>query len=199
MSAPTPTGRVQHEKPLQIDTSMGPDKCCKANLHGHFFVTTDDTSSAPPDSTFITLELCGAAEFAVIEYAFITEEVPGVGTTGNYFGTRFDDFFEVSITAEFEEEAGGDVFGRPVAIDGYVSTANSINGLGLGAFNTKTPASTYCYVLSLDVTRHRERDDITFGFSVENAIDEFFQSAVCGRVYFVDVNGKEVCDHISSK
>ena len=145
----------------------------------------------------ITLETCSDAEFAVIEYAFITEEVP---QPGNFCGTRFNDFFEVSITGEGEEELGADVFGRPVGIDNVVSTANSMNGLGCAAFNLKAPAaSTFCYMLSLNIPRQRERDDITFGFTVGNAVDPFFQSAVCGRVFFVNANGDEVCDHVGSK
>ena len=91
------------------------------------------------------------------------------------------------------------MFGRPVGIENFVSAANSMNGLGLGAFNLKSPAATFCYVLSLNIPRQKDRDDITFGFAVGNAVDADLQSAVCGRVFFVDVNGNEVCDHISSK
>ena len=196
MSVATATGRAQTEG-YEIKESDGPNPCCDPNDPGHFFInTTPDVVRATGS---ITLETCDQAEFAVIEYAFITEEVPGDGTTNNYFGTRFNDFFEVSITGEFEQEAGGDVFGRPVDIDAFVAHADSMNTLGKGAFNSKSPASTFCYSLSLNVARHRERDDITFGFSVADAVDDVFQSALCGRVFFVDAGGNRVCDTVSSK
>ena len=92
------------------------------------------------------------------------------------------------------------MFGRPIGVNNTVSAAHGMNDLGLGAFNTKAPAaSTFCYVLSLNIPRQAERDDITFGVAVANAVDDAFDSALCGRVYFVDINGKEVCDHVPSK
>lgn len=122
-------------------------------------------------------DLCNVT-CAVIEYAFITEEIPG-----NWFGTQFNDYFELSITAD----AGHIPIQR---LDQAVSTANSIDGLGLGAFNNNPfAAATCCYVLNLNIDPRNKGLPITFGVSVSNAIDNLFQSAICGRVYFADDAG----------
>ena len=113
-----------------------------------------------------------------MEYSFLTTEIPdGVGSAG-WFGTQFNDFFEVSITANAAE--------LPIDIAEYVSAANSMNGLGLGAFHKITyPFSeTCCYKLNLDVKQRNDHKAITFGVAVANAGDALFDSALCGRFYF---------------
>jgi hypothetical protein len=114
-----------------------------------------------------------------LEYSFLTTEIPdSVGESG-WFGTQFNDLFEVSITAD----AGN----LPIGIEEYVSAANSMNGLGLGAFHVLDHpgySETCCYKLNLDVNQRNAGKAITFGITVANAVDGLFDSAVCGRVFF---------------
>jgi len=166
---PTATSTVPALAPTN-----GPGKCCDPRQSGHFYVQTDN---AERGTTIITLKPDNDCECAVLEYAFLTEEVPR-----QWFGTVFNDFFEVSITAGSN---------RPAQIQEFVSSSDSMNGLGLGAFDiTPDVASTCCYALNLNLDRNRGLP-ITFGISVANAGDSIFQSAVCGRVHFIKKDGSE--------
>lgn len=163
---------------VPISHEDGPDKCCNC-IHGPdeypFFINTEGEKRG----TFsITIEPEDCCECAVLEYAFITEEVPG-----GFFGTQFNDFFEVSINSRGQNQA---------VLSSYVSNADSMNGLNLGAFNTLNPAATCCYVLNLNVKDRNPGLPIIFFGAVTNAVDPNLQSALCGKVYCADKDGKPV-------
>lgn len=91
-----------------------------------------------------------------IRYRFITSEVPG-----GFFGTQFNDYFRVSIRSQ----NGG----------GVVSETNSMNGLGLGAFNFAT-GETQWREATLPVDS--AGDVIQADVAVANVGDGAFQSQV---------------------
>lgn len=91
-----------------------------------------------------------------IRYRFITSEVPG-----GYFGTQFNDYFRVSLRSQ---TAGGSV-----------SETNSMNGLGLAAFNFST-GETDWREITLPVDR--DGDTIQADVAVANVGDGAFQSQV---------------------
>jgi hypothetical protein len=162
----------------------GPSSCCAScgsddgvPDDNRFFISTE---CGTPNTGYVTIQppMCdNNITCAVLEYSFITTEVPN-----GFFGTQFNDFFEVSITAN------ADVL--PIGIGEYVSATNSISGLDLGAFNDGTPAaSTCCYSLNLNLDNCNAGLPITFGAAVANAGDNFGPSALCGTVYFLDCEG----------
>lgn len=160
----------------------GPSSCCadcgcenEIPAENRFFVSSDFGADF---TEWITLQPddCDNITCAVLEYAFITTEVPG-----GWFGTQYNDFFEVSITADSNN--------LPISIERYVSGTDSISGLGLGAFSGNSPASTCCYSLNLNLDSCNRGLPITFGVAVSNAGDDIFPSALCGKVYFLDSYG----------
>jgi hypothetical protein len=103
-----------------------------------------------------------------IRFRFITSEVPG-----GYFGTEFNDYFRVSLRSQ---TAGGSE-----------SETNSMNGLGLAAFNFATGETNWREVtLAVD----RAGDTIQADIAVANVGDAFLQSQVV--VDFV----KEIKDQV---
>lgn len=91
-----------------------------------------------------------------IRYRFITSEVPG-----GYFGTEFNDYFRVSLRSQL----GG----------GAASETNSMNGLGLGAFNYSTGETNWREItLRVD----RAGDTIQADAAVANVGDGALQSQV---------------------
>lgn len=127
-----------------------------------------------PTGATINLEIPKTAEWAILEYAFITSEIDG------FFGTIFNDYFEVSIRVGFGPNTDSTT---------YVSDTNSMNGLGRGAFNSK--GATFCYILSLNVAKFAG-ETARFGIDVANAIDNAFQSSACMKASFRDANGKKI-------
>ena len=91
-----------------------------------------------------------------IRYRFITSEVPG-----GYFGTQWNDYFRVSLRTQL----GG----------GAESETNSMNGLGLAAFNYAT-GETNWREITLPVDR--AGDTIQADIAVANVGDALFQSQV---------------------
>lgn len=103
--------------------------------------------------TFTTSEGTTAVK---IRYRFITSEVPG-----GYFGSEFNDYFRVSLRSQ----AGG----------GAESETNSMNGLGLAAFNFATGETDWREVILVVDT---EGDTIQADAAVANVGDGLFQSQV---------------------
>ncbi|MBW7886348.1 MAG: hypothetical protein H3C34_27725, partial [Caldilineaceae bacterium] len=95
------------------------------------------------------------AKHVTVRYRFITSEVPG-----GYFGTKYNDYFSVSIRSQ----SGG----------GFVSEANSMNGLGLGAFDAN--GATQWRETSLPV--NKEGDTIQVDVTVANVADDLLDSQV---------------------
>lgn len=91
-----------------------------------------------------------------IRYRFITSEVPG-----GYFGSQFNDYFRVSLRSQ----TGGDA----------ESETNSMNGLGLAAFNFSSGETNWREV-TLDVDT--AGDTIQADVAVANVGDGAFQSQV---------------------
>jgi hypothetical protein len=90
-----------------------------------------------------------------LRYRFVTEEVPG-----GYFGSQFDDYFSVSIRSQ---QGGGSVF-----------DVNSMNGLGLGAFDAAGSTAWRDATLKVDVNG----DVIKVDIGVANVFDALFDSKV---------------------
>jgi len=90
-----------------------------------------------------------------IRYKFITAEVPG-----GYFGSRFNDYFSVTIRSSKGL---------------YKSISQSMNALGLGAFDYASGATDW-YVLKLPL--NGESDLIQIDVGVANVGDGAFQSTV---------------------
>jgi len=90
-----------------------------------------------------------------VRYLFFTEEIPG-----GYFGTKYNDAFSVSIRTQ----NGG----------GEASEVNTMNGLGLAAFDAS--GATAWREVTLPVTS--SGDLVQVDVTVANVADEFFDSAV---------------------
>ena len=91
-----------------------------------------------------------------IRYRFVTSEVPG-----GYFGSEYNDYFRVSIRSQ----RGG----------GNASESNSMNGLGLGAFDYASGATAWRDVtLSVD----ENGDTIQVDVGVANVSDDLLDSQV---------------------
>ena len=161
MPTTTTTGDVRTQPTAYFDITNGPPECCG---NPHLFVTTQHNIGEVPRLTFQIPPNIGCA---VLSYRFLTDEIPG-----GFFGTEFNDFFEVSITSAPPS-------GDPRADE--VSAADSILGLGLGAFSVDGATNTF--TLSLDVT-NKSGHFVTFGVGVGNAIDNLFDSAICADVSF---------------
>jgi hypothetical protein len=89
-----------------------------------------------------------------VRYRFITTEI-----LGGYFGTRFNDYFNVSI-----RNASGD----------RVVESNSMNGLGLGAFDIDGWTAWREQTLSVDPQGETVQVDVT----VSNVVDHSYNSGV---------------------
>jgi hypothetical protein len=91
----------------------------------------------------------------VVRYRFVTTEVPG-----GYFGSEFDDYFAVSIRSQ----RGG----------GRASERNSMNGLGLGAFEFSTGATAFRTVtLPVDPQGDVVQVDIVVANVADGLLDSF--------------------------
>jgi len=102
-----------------------------------------------------TFDVEPGVKSVTIRYRFITSEVPG-----GWFGSEFNDFYNVSIRAQ----AGGD----------SLTDGNSMNGLGLGAFDGG--GATTWREAELDVAP--DGDTVQFDVAVANVADGLFDSQV---------------------
>ena len=101
-----------------------------------------------------------------VRYRFVTSEVPG-----GFFGSIFNDYFVVTIRSEKGL---------------YQTLSQSMNGLGLGAFNYSTGATSW-YTLKLQVSPESQQIQVDVG--VSNVGDGLYQSSL-----IVDKIGTETCD-----
>lgn len=95
-----------------------------------------------------------------IEYQFITSEVPG-----GYFGSVFNDYYSVTLRSETGK---------------YVTRVESMNSLGLGAFDYTTGATRWN---NLTMKTGSSPEQIRFDVGVSNVADAAFQSSVLVRRY----------------
>ena len=91
-----------------------------------------------------------------VRYRFITSEVPG-----GWFGSEYNDYFSVSLRSQ----QGG----------GNASEINSMNGLGLGAFDYASGATGWREVT---LPTNRQGDTIQVDVAVANVGDGFLDSQV---------------------
>jgi len=127
-----------------VNAASQPDIDLVLNTSGEGEQTISRTFTTEPGTKCVTLQ-----------YQFITSEIPG-----GFFGTEFNDYFSVSIRSL----KGGKV----------VSETNSMNGLGLAAFNAA--GETKFRELTLPVSE--EGDTIQVDISVANIGDGILDSKV---------------------
>ncbi|KAJ9656217.1 hypothetical protein H2201_008608 [Coniosporium apollinis] len=92
---------------------------------------------------------------AYIKYKFVTSEVPG-----GYFGSKFNDYYSITIRSD---------------TGAYVSATNSMNALGLGAFDYNS-GSTAEFTLTLSVPANTK--SVSYDVGVANVGDSAYDSSV---------------------
>jgi hypothetical protein len=100
-----------------------------------------------------TFTAAPGASSIVVRYRFITSEVPG-----GYFGSKYNDYFSVAIRSQ----SGG----------GATAEGNSMNGLGLGAFDGS--GATAWREVSLPVNANG--DTVQVDLAVANVADGLYDS-----------------------
>jgi hypothetical protein len=101
-----------------------------------------------------TFEVEPGTKSVAVRYRFITSEVP------EWFGSQYNDYFSVGIRSS----KGG----------GFVNAANSMNGLGLGAFDGG--GATQWYEEELRVSE--EGDTVQVDLTVANVADDLLDSSI---------------------
>lgn len=102
-----------------------------------------------------TFDVEDGVKSVTVRYRFITSEVPG-----GYFGTEFNDFYNVTI--------------RTLKAGGSVTAGNSMNGLGLAAFDAN--GATGWFENELEVAEGG--DTVQVDIAVANIADDLFDSQV---------------------
>lgn len=101
-----------------------------------------------------------------VRYRFVTSEVPG-----GYFGTKFNDYYRVSIRAKNSKDS--------------VSETMTMNGLGLAAFDFSTGSTNWKEtILVLNEDFFVFNDKVQVDLAVANVADGLFQSFI--EVDFVE-------------
>ncbi|RIH90383.1 hypothetical protein Mterra_00451 [Calidithermus terrae] len=114
-----------------------------------------NTSGEGPQSISRTFTIKPGTKNVTVRYRFITSEVPG-----GYFGTKYNDYFGVSIRSQ---KGGGAALER-----------NSMNGLGLAAFDAGGATAWREQDLPVD----EEGDTIQVDLTVANVADDLLDSQV---------------------
>lgn len=139
-----------------------------------FSVHTEGQTLQMESRTFTTET---GATSVYVRYKFVTSEVPG-----GYFGSRFNDYFSVTIRSEK---------------GGYQTMSQSMNGLGLGAFDYST-GSTDWFILKLNIDGDAQLIQVDIG--VANVGDGAYQSSVIVDKIGIDQCEKyDDCDKCPSK
>jgi len=113
------------------------------------------TSGEGPQSVSYTFNVDPGMSSVTVRYRFVTAEVPG-----GYFGSQFDDGYSVSL--------------RNSSGSGNTSDINSMNALGLGAFDAG--GSTGWKELTLPV--NAAGDSVEVDASVSNVGDDLYDSQI---------------------
>jgi len=114
-----------------------------------------NTAGEGQQSISRTFQVEAGIESVTVRYRFITSEVPG-----GWFGSEFNDFFNVAIRSQ---QAGGSVI-----------NGNSMNGLGLAAFDGGGATGWFESELSVN----DQGDTIQADIAVANVADGLFNSQV---------------------
>ncbi|MCA9126087.1 MAG: tandem-95 repeat protein [Planctomycetales bacterium] len=133
-------------------------------------LTTTDEGEESVSRTFSTTPGTNAVR---VRYRYITSEVPG-----GYFGSEYNDYYRVAIRSQ----NGG----------GFVTESNTMNGLGLAAFDYASGATAWREIL-LDVSP--QGDTVQVDLGVANVRDGLFDSQVV--VDFVEEIRDQVTPSIS--
>lgn len=155
--AGSPVSVVPHQETISGFARSAPDQqsakiASTALVDQDLMLGTSGLGERSLSRTFTTEEGTTAVK---IRYRFITSEVPG-----GYFGSQWNDYFRVSLRSQ----AGG----------GANSESNSMNGLGLAAFNGAGETDWREIFLAVD----RDGDTIQADAAVANVGDGLFQSQV---------------------
>ena len=121
----------------------------------HDFDLKLSTSGEGQQSISRTFEVEDGIKSVTVRFRFITSEVPG-----GYFGTEFNDFYNVSI--------------RTLAGGGEITEGNSMNGLGLAAFDAA--GATTWFETELPIAEGG--DTVQVDVAVANVADGFLDSDV---------------------
>lgn len=127
-----------------LAAAKAPDIDLVLNTSGEGEQSISRTFTTEPGTKCVTLR-----------YKFVTSEIPG-----GFFGTRFNDYFSVSIRSQKD---GGNIF-----------ESNSMNGLGLAAFDAS--GATEFREITLPV--NEDGDTIQVDIGVANVADGLFDSQV---------------------
>ncbi|HEX6088289.1 MAG TPA: dockerin type I repeat-containing protein [Thermoanaerobaculia bacterium] len=153
----SPVSVIPHTETISGFAKSAPDQqsmkiASNALVDQDLMLGTSGLGERSLSRTFTTEEGTTAVK---IRYRFITSEVPG-----GYFGSQWNDYFRVSLRSQ----AGG----------GSANESNSMNGLGLAAFNGAGETDWREIFLAVD----RDGDTIQADAAVANVGDGLFQSQV---------------------
>jgi len=112
------------------------------------------TSGEGPQTISRTFNTTPGVRSVLVRYRFITTEVPG-----GYYGTRYNDYYSINVRS---------------ASGGAVSENNSMNGMGLGAFDSSGATDWREKSLSVDPEGETVQVDIT----VANVFDGWLNSKI---------------------
>lgn len=143
----------QYELPVRIVERGGR----KLQINQDLQLSTLEEGPQSASYTFTSSEDVCAVK---LRYRFVTSEVPG-----GFFGSQFNDYFSVSIRAE---NTGESVF-----------EANSMNGLGLAAFDSSSGSTAWREtILALKEDFFVFNDKVQVDLTVANVADGLFDSSV---------------------
>jgi hypothetical protein len=111
------------------------------------------TAGEGPQSVSRTFVAGAGAHGVKLRYRFVTSEVPG-----GFFGSEFNDYFNVTLRNQ---------------TTGVISESNSMNGLGLGAFDSNGNTDWRDATLPVE-----EGDTIQADVTVANVADALYDSSV---------------------
>jgi hypothetical protein len=153
-----PGSRAEAHRRLRVAGRAAPEVARVSTAPGGEGVDNDlvlSTSGEGPQSISRTFELAPGSSTAAVRFRFVTSEVPG-----GWFGSEYNDSFSIVVRSL----SGGDV----------VNEANSMNALGLGAFDASGATTWREAQLATDT----EGDTIQVDVTVTNVGDGLFDSQV---------------------
>jgi hypothetical protein len=113
------------------------------------------TSGEGPQFISRTFTLSSGTSGITVRYKFVTSEVPG-----GYFGSKYNDYFGIII--------------RTLSGGGFAIEANSMNGLGLAAFDASGATAWRTVTLPVNI----EGDTVQVNVVVANVADGVYDSQV---------------------
>ncbi|KAF2478358.1 uncharacterized protein BDR25DRAFT_251125 [Lindgomyces ingoldianus] len=129
---------------LQQSVKIKRDTTLVVNTNGQFLIQKASNSFPVRPST----------KNVYIKYRFITSEVPG-----GFFGTQFNDYYSITIRSD---------------TGAFVTITNSMNALGLGAFDAS--GATDIFTLSLQVPTNTK--SVSYDIGVSNVADNLYDSSL---------------------